>query len=103
MHVEDISDINVKIIQNLKKFKKNYHIFNINNQKQYSNINVLKAISKIMKKKAKYSLKQIDKKESMSQYYKSKDNLAEYINLNIKYKNLEKILKTNIKWFKKIY
>ena len=103
MHVEDISDINVKIIKNLKKFKKNYHIFNINNQKQYSNINVLKAISKIMKKKAKYSLKQIDKKESMSQYYKSKDNLAEYINLNIKYKNLEKILKTNIKWFKKIY
>jgi UDP-glucose 4-epimerase len=103
IHVEDIADINVKIIQNLKKFKKNYHVFNINNQKQYSNIDVLKAISKIMKKKPKYSLKQIDKKESMSQYYKSKDNLAKYINFNVKYKNLEKILKTNIKWLKKIY
>jgi len=103
IHVEDIADINVKIIQNLKKFKKNYHVFNINNQKQYSNIDVLKAISKIMKKKPKYSLKQINKKESMSQYYKSKDNLAKYINFNVKYKNLEKILKTNIKWLKKIY
>ena len=103
MHVEDIADINVKIIQNLKNFKKNYNVFNINNKKQYSNINVLKAISKIIKKKAKYSLKQIDKKESMSQFHRSKDNLAKYINIDIKYKNLEKILKTNKKWFKKIY
>ena len=29
--------------------------------------------------------------------------IAKYINFNVKYKNLEKILKTNIKWFKKIY
>ena len=86
-----------------KNFKKNYNVFNINNKKQYSNIDVLKAISKIMKKKAKYSLKQIDKKESMSQFHESKDNLAKYININVKYKNLEKILKTNKKWFKKIY
>ena len=103
MHVEDIADINIKIVQNLKKFKKNYNVFNINNQKQYSNIDVLNAISKIMKKKARYSLKQIDKKESMSQYHKSQDNLTKYINFNVRYKNLEKILKTNIKWFKKIY
>ena len=103
MHVEDIADINVKIIQNLKKFKKNFYTFNLSNQKQYSNIDVLNAISKIMKKKPKYSLKQIDKKESMSQFFKSKDNLAKYININVKYKNLDKILNTNIKWFKKIY
>ena len=103
MHVEDIADINIKIVQNLKKFKKNYNVFNINNQKQYSNIDVLNAISKIMKKKARYSLKQIDKKESMSQYHKSQDNLTKYINFNVRYKNLERILKTNIKWFKKIY
>ncbi len=103
MHVEDIADINVKVIENLKKFKKNYNVFNINNKKQYSNFGVLKAISKIIKKKPKYSLKQIDKKESMSQFHKSKDNLAKYVSFNIKYKNLEKILKTNKKWFKKIY
>ena len=103
MHVEDIAQINIKIVQNLKKFKKNYNVFNVNNHKQYSNIDVLNAISKIMKKKAQYSLKQIDKKESMSQYHKSRDNLTKYINFNVKYKNLEKILKTNIKWFKKIY
>ena len=103
IHVEDIADINVKVIQNLKKFKKNYNVFNINNKKQYSNIDVLKAISKIIKKKPKYSLKQISKKESMSQFHKSKDNLAKYISFKIKYKNLEKILKTNKKWFKKIY
>ena len=101
--MEDIADINVKVIQNLKKFKKNYNVFNINNKKQYSNIDVLKAISKIIKKKPKYSLKQISKKESMSQFHKSKDNLAKYISFKIKYKNLEKILKTNKKWFKKIY
>ena len=103
MHVEDIADINIKIFQNLKKFKKNYNVFNINNQKQYSNIDVLNAISKIMKKKARYSLKQIDKKESMSQYHKSQDNLTKYIKFNVRYKSLERILKTNIKWFKKIY
>ena len=51
MHVEDIADINVKVIENLKKFKKNYNVFNINNKKQYSNVDVLKAISKIIKKK----------------------------------------------------
>ena len=103
MHVEDIAEINVKILQNLKKFKKSYNVFNINNQKQYSNYEVLKVISKMMKKKPKYLLKQIDKKESMSQYYKSKDNLKKYIKINIKYKNLEEMLKTNIKWLKKIY
>ena len=86
MHVEDIADINVKIFQNLKKFKKSYNVFNINNQKQYSNYEVLRIISKIMKQKPKYLLKQIDKKESMSQYYKSKDNLKNILNtiLNIK-------------------
>ncbi len=103
IHVEDIADINVEIILNLKKFNKNYNVFNINNRKQYSNIEVLNAISKIIKKKPKYSLKQIDKKESMSQFHKSKDNLTKYVNFNLKYKNLEKILKTNKKWFKKIY
>lgn len=103
MHVEDIADINVKIIQNLEKFKKNYNVFNINNRKQYSNVEVLKAIAKIIKKKPKYSLKQIDKKESMSQFHESKDNLSKYVSFNVKYKNLEKILKTNKRWFKKIY
>lgn len=103
MHVEDIADINVKVIENLKKFKKNYNVFNINNKKQYSNVDVLKAISKIIKKKPRYTLKQIDKKESMSQFHKSKDSLAKYVSFNVKYKNLEKILKTNKKWFKQIY
>jgi UDP-glucose 4-epimerase len=103
MHVEDIADINIKIIQNLKKFKKNYQVFNIKNQNQYSNIEVLNTISKIIKRKPRYVLQQIDKKESISQDYKSATNLTKYVNFNIKYKNLEKILKTNIKWFKKIY
>ena len=103
IHVEDIAEINVRIIQNLEKFKKDYNVFNINNQRQYSNFDVLKSIAKIMKKNPKYSLKQIDKKESMSQFYKSKESLSKYINFKVKYKDLEKILKTNTKWFKKIY
>ena len=58
---------------------------------------------KFVYKKIDLPIKQIDKKESMSQFHKSKDNLAKYVSFNIKYKNLEKILKTNKKWFKKIY
>ena len=103
MHVEDISNINLKVIENLYKFKNKYQIFNIKNKKEYSNFEVLNSLSKIMKKKPLISLKQINKKESIHQIINTKNDILKIIKYNIKYKDLEKILETNSRWFKKIY
>ena len=103
MHVNDISDINIKVINNFKRFNKNFYIFNISNRKQYSNFQVLQELSKLMNVNPKYEIKQISKKESISQIYKSGDDIKKYINYKPKYLDLKKILKTNFKWFKKIY
>ena len=102
-HVNDISNINMNVINNYKKFKKNFYIFNLSSRKQYSNFQVLEELSKIMKIKPKYEIKQINKKESITQIYKSGDDISKFINYKPKYLNLKKILKTNIRWFKKIY
>ena len=51
----------------------------------------------------KFEIKQISKKESITQIYKSRDDISKYIDYKPKYLNLKKILKTNLKWFKKIY
>ena len=56
-----------------------------------------------MKIKPKYEIKQINNKESITQIYKSGDDISKFINYKPKYLNLKKILKTNLKWFKKIY
>ena len=103
MHVNDVSNINIAVINNYKKFKKNFYIFNLSNKKQYSNFQVLEALSKIMKIKPKYEIKQINKKESITQIIKSGDDISKFINYKPKYLDLEKILKTNIRWFKKIF
>ena len=94
---------NLIVINNYKKFKKNFYIFNLSNKKQYSNFQVLEELSKIMKIKPKYEIKQINKKESITQIIKSGDDISKFINYKPKYLDLKKILKTNIKWFKKIY
>ena len=103
MHVNDVSNINIDVINNYKKFKKNFYIFNLSNKKQYSNFQVLAALSKIMKIKPKYEIKQINKKESITQIIKSGDDISKFINYKPKYLDLKKILKTNIRWFKKIF
>ena len=56
-----------------------------------------------MKKKPLISLKQINKKESIHQIINTKNDILKIIKYNIKYKDLEKILQTNSRWFKKIY
>ena len=103
MHVNDISKINIDVIKNFKRFNKNFYIFNVSNRKQYSNFQVLKELSKLMNVNPKYEIKQISKKESITQIYKSGDDISKYIDYKSKYLNLKKILKTNLKWFKKIY
>ena len=103
MHVNDISKINIEVINNFKRFNKNFYIFNVSNRKQYSNFQVLEELSKLMNANPKYEIKQISKKESITQIYKSRDDLSKYIDYKPKYLNLKKMLKTNLKWFKKIY
>lgn len=103
MHVEDVANINLKIIQNLSKFKKKFYTFNLLNNKEYNNFQVMKNLSNILGIKPIFDLKQINKKESINQFYKSKDDILEIINYKPKYTNLKKILMTNIKWFRKIY
>jgi len=103
MHVEDIANINLKVIENLEKFKNDYYIFNIKNKKEYSNSEVLGSLSKILNKKPINEFKQIDNKESISQNVDLKNDILKIIKYRIKYRDLKKILQTNSKWFKKIY
>ena len=103
MHVDDIANINLKVVKNLDKFKTKYQIFNIKNKKEYSNFEVLNSLSKIMNKKPLINFRQINNKESINQIINSKKDVLKIIKYNIKYKDLKKILQTNSKWFKKIY
>ncbi len=103
MHVEDVAEINVRIIKNLVKFKKKFQLFNLLSKKEYTNFQVMLNLSKLLNVKPKFNLKKIDEKESVNQFYKSKDEILKIIKYKLKYTNLRKILKTNIKWFKKIY
>ena len=103
MHVEDVAEINVRIIKNLVKFKKKFQLFNLLSKKEYTNFQVMLNLSKLLNIKPKFNLKKIDEKESVNQFYKSKDEILKIIKYKLKYTNLRKILKTNIKWFKKIY
>ena len=103
MHVDDISNINLKVVENLSKFKNKYQIFNIRNKKEYSNFEVLNSLSKIMDKKPLIHLKQINNKESIQQIINTKNDILKIIKYSIKYKDLKKILQTNSRWFKKIY
>ena len=103
MHVEDIANINLKIIENIKKFKKKFYTFNLMNKKVCTNFQIMNNLSNILDIKPIFDLKQISNKESVNQFYKSKDDIFKIINYKPKYTNLRKILETNIKWFKKIY
>ena len=103
MHVEDIAKINFKIIKDINKFKNKFIVFNLMNKKEYTNFQVMNAFSEILAIKPQFVLKQISKKESINQLYKSKDDILKIIKYKLQYTNLKKILKTNIRWFKKIY
>ncbi len=99
----DVADINLKTILSYEKIKTNYLIKNVHNYNYYSNYEVLKTLSKILDIKYFFSLKKISGKESIKPVYKSGENILKYLNHKPKFKNLNQILKTNIKWFKKIY
>ena len=103
IHVNDIAKINLQILENLKDLKKSYVVFDIFNNKQYSNFEVMMMLSKILNKKPLYKLEKLDDRESMDQKSDIKNNFLKKLNYKLKYNSLRKILETNKKWFKKIY
>ena len=103
IHVIDVANINLKMILNYRKIKKKFLVLNLHNVNFYSNFEVLKTLSKILKIKYIFKLKQISKLESIKPDYKSGKNIFRYLKYKPKFKNLNQMLKSNIKWFKKIY
>ena len=103
IHVLDVANINLKMTLNYKKIKRNFFVLNVFNIDYYSNFEVLKTLSKILKIKYIFKIKQISKKESVKPIYKSGKNAFKYLNYKPRFKNLNQMLKSNIKWFKKIY
>ncbi len=103
IHVIDVANINIKMIMNLEKIKKKFLILNVFNVNFYSNFEVLKALSKVLNIKYSFKLRQISKRESMKPVYRSGKNIFKYLNYKPEFKNLNQMLKSNIKWFKKVY
>lgn len=103
IHVIDVANINLKMLSNYKKIYRKFSVFNIFNIKYFSNYEVLKNLSNILKIKYKFKLKQISSIESIKPTYKSGKNIFKYLNYKPRFTDLKKILKTNIKWFSKIY
>jgi UDP-glucose 4-epimerase len=103
LHVNDIAKLNVKLFKNIQKIKKNFTTFNILNKNFYSNFDVLKILSKINNVKLNFILKKINSKESIKPTYAIKDDIFKLLKFEPSLISLENILKTNIKWFKKIY
>ena len=103
LHVNDLARLNIKIIKNIKKFRKNFYIFNNIYNKFYSNYDVLKNLADITKTSPNFIIKKINSKESIKPIYKEKNKLNKFVNFKPKVLGLKKILKTNLKWFKKIY
>ena len=99
MHVEDIAKINFKIIKDINKFKNKFIVFNLMNKREYTNFQVMNAFSEILAIKPQFVLKQISKKESINQLYKSKDDILKIIKYKPQYTNLKNILYTNRKCF----
>ena len=73
------------------------------NKKEYTNFEIMNSLPNIMKIKPIFELRKIIKKERINQSFGSKDGILKIIKYKPKYTNLNKNLKTNIKWFKKIY
>ena len=60
-------------------------------------------ISKILRIKYVFKLERISKKESLKPVYNSGENIFRYLCYKPRFKNLNQMLKSNIKWFKRIY
>tara|TARA_B100000989_G_scaffold256979_1_gene206352 strand:- start:242 stop:466 length:225 start_codon:yes stop_codon:yes gene_type:complete len=73
------------------------------NKKEYTNFEIMNSLTNILKIKPIFELRKINKKKGINQSFKSKDGILKIIKYKPKYTSLNKNLKTNKKWFKKIY
>lgn len=101
-HVEDIAEINLKILNDKNKYTKNsFQLFNILTKLNISNYDILLSMEKLMKKKAQIIFKQADKRENFFPFTKRMRNVKKFIIKSNKSTH-DKILTSNFKWFKKI-
>lgn len=102
IHVEDIARLNLLASQYIRKMKKNFLLININNKRKFSNKQIFDLMSKKLKK-GSYIVKKISKYEKISPLYINNTYLLKKMMWKPKNSSIEKIINTNIKWFKKIY
>mgnify|MGYP000856835115 CR=1 FL=1 len=102
IHVEDIARLNLLTSKYIKKMKKNFLLININNKKKFSNKQIFDLMSEKLKK-GSYILKKISKYEKISPLYINNTFLLKKMMWRPKNSSIDKIINTNIKWFKKIY
>ena len=82
--------------------KKNFLLININNKRKFSNKQIFDLMSEKLKK-GSYILKKISKYEKISPLYINNTFLLKKMMWRPKNSSIDKIINTNIKWFKKIY
>jgi len=99
IHVSDLADIHIKSMNFLNNKSRSF-IVNCGYGKGYSVLDIVKIAKKFIKK---LSIK-IDKKRpgDVAQVYAKVNNLKKILNWKPQYNNIEKILKSSIKWEKKL-
>ena len=102
VHVEDIAKLNLLVSRYFEKMKKNFLLININNKKKFSNKQIFDLMSRKLKK-GSYEVKKISKYEKINPLYINDNYILNKIMWRPKNSSIEKIINTNIKWFKKIY
>ena len=102
-HIEDIAKLNLKIIKYIYKMKNNYLLVRLSNKDKYSNKYIFNLMSKKLNTNNKFIIKNIDKTEKL---YSPNSNSLKFLK-KIKWKptssSINKIITTNLRWFKKIY
>ncbi len=101
IHVEDIARLNLLATHYIKKMKKNYLLININNKKRFSNKDIFDLMSKKLKK-GKFIIKKISKFEKTKPLYINDTKQLNKLMWKPKKSSIEKIINSNIKWYRRI-
>ena len=102
VHIEDIAKLNIKAINFINKMTKKFLLININNKIKYSNKQIFDFMFNKLKK-GKFVIKKINKIEKINPLYINDNNYLKKLKWRPKNSSIEKIINTNLKWYKKIY
>ena len=100
MHVVDLSQIHIKCLEKINSSRKSITL-NCGYGKGFSVLEVAKKLKKIQKKKIIINFKK-PRLGDVGKVYSDTLKLKKFINWKPKYNNLEFMLKSAIKWEKKI-